>query len=111
MARVLAGGAVTFSAGRKISVAAKSVACRTGTADIASRTCELAFEDRRGERNLTLTGRGAGELFAALAAAGVAPTEAAGSMLGKVTGLACTIDPNEIRRKAGGGADCTFEKE
>src|SRR5262249_13654352 len=51
MARLFAGNPISFPPGRKISVAANSIDCRIGTADITSRTCDLAFEDRRrGER-------------------------------------------------------------
>jgi hypothetical protein len=34
---------------------------------------------------------------------------AAGSLIESATKLTCTIDPNEIRQKAGGGAQCAFE--
>jgi hypothetical protein len=111
MARLFAGFPISFPAGRTISVAANSMDCRMSSVDIASRTCDLAFEDRRrGERKISRSGRAANEIFATLAAAGIAPGGAAGSTSERVTKLVCTIDPNVIRQKAGGGADCVFEK-
>jgi hypothetical protein len=111
LARLFAGNPISFPAGRKISVAVDSIDCRVSGADIASRTCELAFEDRRrGERKVSRSGRPANELFATLAVAGVTSGGAAGSTFEKVTKLVCTIDPNEMRQKAGSGADCVFEK-
>jgi len=94
-----------FPPNRKISVTADSVVCRASNVDITSRTCELAF----GAGKRLLKGREANELTATLAAAGVAPEGAAGSIIESVTKLACTIDPNEIRQKAGGGGQCAFE--
>ncbi len=112
IARVFAGNPISFPAGRKISVTANSIGCRISSVDIASRKCDLAFEDRRrGDRMVSLGGRAANELFATLAAAGVAPDGAAGSTFEKLNKLVCTIDPNEVRQKAGGGADCVFEKD
>ena len=35
--------------------------------------------------------------------------ELAGSLIESVKNLDCTVDPNEIRQKAGGGADCMFD--
>jgi hypothetical protein len=111
MARLFAGHPISFPAGRKISVTANSIDCRISSVDIASRTCELVFEDpRRGERKVSRSGSAANELFATLAVAGVTSGGAAGSIFEKVTKLVCTIDPNEMRRKAGSGADCVFEK-
>jgi hypothetical protein len=108
MARVFAGSPISFPAGRKISVTANSIDCRVSSADIGSRACDLTFEDpRRGDRKVSGSGRAANELFATLAAASGGAT---GSTVEKVTKLVCTIDPNEIRQKAGSGADCVFEK-
>jgi hypothetical protein len=111
MARLFAGNPVSFPAGRKISVTANSIDCRISSVDIVSRRCDLAFEDRsRGDRKVSRSGPAANELFATLAAAGVGPSGAAGSTSERVTKLVCTIDPNEIQQKAGGGADCAFER-
>jgi hypothetical protein len=101
------GHSVRFPPDRKISVTADSIKCRVSGVDLAARSCELAFKG--GKRNLT--GREANELFATLAAAGVMSEGAAGSIFEGVANLACTIDPNVIRQKDGGGADCTFETE
>ena len=106
MARLFSGNSrISFPPNRKISVTADSVACRTSNVDITSRTCELAF----GAAKRVLKGREANELFATLAAAGVVSEGGAGSPIEGVTKLTCTVDPNEIRQKEGGGAQCAFE--
>jgi hypothetical protein len=105
IARLFAGNSISFSPGRKISISANSIDCRVSNIDIISRSCELAF----GDRKRSLRGRQANELFATLATAGVASKGAAGSIVEQVTKLVCTIDPNEVRQKAGGGAECVFE--
>ncbi|HKF12583.1 MAG TPA: hypothetical protein VKB89_28375 [Xanthobacteraceae bacterium] len=94
-----------FTPNKKISVDADSVVCRVSNVDITSRSCELSF----GSRKRTLTGREANEIGATAAAAGVPSQGAAGSSIETITKLRCTIDPNEIMQKAGGGADCTFD--
>jgi hypothetical protein len=111
MARLFAGNPITFPTGRKISVTANTIDCRTNTADIVSRTCDLTFEDRRrGDRKVSRSGRAANELFATLATAGVTSGGTTEPTVERVTKLVCTIDPNIIRQKAGSGADCVFEK-
>jgi hypothetical protein len=100
MARLLDGhSGISFPPGRKISVTADSIVCRASNVVITARTCELAF----------LEGREANERATTLVAAGVTPEGAAGSIVESVTRLACTVDPTEIRQKAGGGAQCAFE--
>jgi hypothetical protein len=104
MARLFAGNPISFPAGRKISVTADSIDCRVSSTDIVSRTCDLTFEDRRrGDGKVSRSGRAANELFATLAAAGVASGGAIGSTVEKVTKLVWTIDPSEIQQKAGSG--------
>jgi len=106
MARLFGGNSsISFPSNRTISVAVDSIVCRTSNVDITSRRCELAF----GASKRALKGREANELNATLAVAGVASEGAAGSVIESVTKLACKIDPREIRQKAGGGAQCTFE--
>jgi hypothetical protein len=56
-----------------------------------------------------VTGREANEIFATAAAAGVTAEGAAGSSIESISKLRCTLDPNEIMQKAGGGAQCNFE--
>jgi hypothetical protein len=94
-----------FTPNTKISVDADSVVCRVSNVDITQRSCELTF----GSRKRTLTGREANELGATAAAAGVPSEGAAGSSIESISKLRCTIDPNEIMQKAGGGANCNFE--
>ena len=94
-----------FPPGRKISIAADSVNCRASNVDIALHSCDLGF----GTATVALGGRAAHELFATLAEAGVKPEGAAGSITASLTHLACTIDPNAVKQRAGGGAQCTFD--
>src|SRR5262245_34344223 len=100
---------ITLPMNRKISVRADAVVCRLSQVDIPSRSCELTF----GATSVNLTGRRAHELYATLAAAlaeaGVPSGGAAGSIFGSLAHLVCTIDPGEIAKKAGGGAECTFD--
>jgi hypothetical protein len=94
-----------FTPSTKISVDADSVVCRVSNVDITQRSCDLTF----GSRKRTLTGREANEIFATTAAAGIPSEGAAGSSVESVSKLRCTLDPNEIMQKAGGGAECSFE--
>jgi hypothetical protein len=89
----------------KFSVKADAVVCRASNVDITSRSCKLTF----GARSVNLTGRQAHELYATIAEAGVPPDGAAGSVFESLSHLVCTIDPQVIAQKAGGGADCTFD--
>ena len=94
-----------FTPNRKISVTADSIVCKTSDVDITSRSCDLTFSV--GKRSIA--GRNANELSATAAVAGATSEGAAGSMIESLSKLDCTIDPNEIMQKAGGGAQCTFE--
>jgi hypothetical protein len=94
-----------FTPNTKISVDADSVVCRVSNVDITQRSCELTF----GSRKRTLTGREANEVGATAAAAGVPSEGAGGSSIESISKLRCSIDPNEIMQKAGGGANCNFE--
>jgi hypothetical protein len=106
IARLFRGNtAFGFTPNKKISVDADSVVCRVSNVDITSRSCEFSF----GSRKRTLTGREANEVGATMAVAGVPAEGAAGSSIEAISKLRCTIDPNEIMQKAGGGADCSFE--
>jgi hypothetical protein len=96
---------VAFPADKKITVKADRVVCRASNVDISAHSCELAF----GSRKITRTGRAAHELYATLIEAGVSPEGAAGSMIAGITKLVCTLDPNALKERGGGGADCTFE--
>lgn len=86
---------------KKISVTADKIVCKVSNVDITARSCELTFKGAK----QTITGRRASEIFATEAMAGVA----AGSVSESISKLNCTLDPAEIRQKAGGGATCTFE--
>ncbi|MEW6645467.1 MAG: hypothetical protein AB1586_33560 [Pseudomonadota bacterium] len=91
----------------KIAVAAEAITCRASNVAIAERSCELAF----GAHKATLKGRDANEIFATLAATGVAADGAAGSIFESLKTLACTIDPVAIRQNDGSGADCSFSAD
>jgi hypothetical protein len=90
---------------KKISVKADAVVCRTSDVDITRRSCDLTF----GTHKRSLTGRRAHEVYATAVEAGIASEGAAGSIIESFSNLVCTIDPNEIKQKAGGGADCMFD--
>lgn len=92
-----------FTPNTKISVDADAVTCRVSNVD--QRSCELTF----GAQKRTVTGREANEIFAPAAAAGISAEGAAGSSIESISKLRCTLDPNEIMQKAGGGATCNFE--
>lgn len=95
--------AFTFPAKGKIAVAADSVSCRASNVDISEHDCTLKF----GAATRTLKGREAHELYATLTENGIPSDGAAGSIYEALSNLACTIDPNEVKQKAGGGANCT----
>jgi hypothetical protein len=90
---------------KKISVAADKIVCRVSNVDITARSCELTFKGAK----QTITGRRANEIYATEAVAGVPPDGAAGSVFESLSKLNCTLDPTEIKQKAGGGATCSFE--
>jgi hypothetical protein len=90
---------------KKISVTADKIVCRVSNVDITARSCELTFKGAK----QTITGRRASEIFATEAMAGIPADGAAGSVFESLSKLNCTLDPAEIRKKAGGGADCSFD--
>ena len=79
---------------------AQKITCRAGNVDITSHSYDLTF----GGQFVSLERRSAHELFATPAEIGVQPDGAAGSLLN----LKCTIDPNELKQKSGGGAKCQY---
>lgn len=103
----LFAGKLNFSypANRTIAVKADSIVCRAGNVDITAWSCELTF----GKKKVTVKGRKAHELYATIAEAGVPADGAAGSSFEALSHLDCTIDPNVIGQKAGGGASCNFD--
>jgi hypothetical protein len=94
-----------FPAGKTIPVAADAVSCRASDVDIALHACNLGF----GASRVAVDGRRAHELMATLLEAGVKSESAAGSVTVGVKNLACTIDPNAVKERAGGGAQCRFD--
>ncbi len=107
MARLFDGDLnFSFPADRTISVQADAVVCRASNVDITSRSCDLKF----GTKRAALKARKAHELFATIAEVGVPEDGAAGSIFESLSRLTCTISPHEIQQKAGGGADCRFDK-
>ena len=106
MARLFRGDRVFLIATKaRFAVTADTVMCRTSNVDIAARSCELTFKVRK----KTIKGREANELHATAATAGVVAEAAAGSSIASFSKLNCTSDAKEIRQKAGGGTQCTFE--
>jgi hypothetical protein len=98
---------IGFPANHKISVKADTVVCRVSDVDIAERSCEVTF----GMQKISFKGREANELNVTAFAAGVASERAAGTIFTSFSHLDCTIDPQEIKQKTGGGANCTFDTE
>jgi hypothetical protein len=94
-----------FTPKKKLSITAESIVCRVSDVDIVARTCDLTF--KTGKR--TVAGRQANEIYATAAAAGVLSEGTTGSTIESISKLECTIDPNEIKQRAGGGAECSFE--
>jgi hypothetical protein len=90
---------------KKILVTADKIVCRVSNVDITARSCELTFKGAK----QTISGRRASEIFATEAMAGIPADGAAGSVSESLSKLTCTLDPTEIRKKAGGGVDCSFE--
>ena len=88
-----------------ISVTADAIVCSAGTVDITAHSCKLSF----GAKTANLTGRAAYELYATMAQVGVPSEGAAGTMSKSLSHLVCTINPIEIAKRGGGGADCTFD--
>jgi hypothetical protein len=94
-----------YAGNNKISVTADLIVCRLSNVDIATRSCELTF----GATKRTVKGRAANELSAVLAFAGAPSEGTAGATIESISKLVCTLDPNEIKQKAGGGAECMYE--
>ena len=106
MSRLFAGGSIFLIATKaRFSVTADTIVCRTSNVDILTRSCELTFKVSK----KSLKGREANELYATAATAGVVAEGAAGSNIEQFSKLNCTIDAKEVRQKAGGGAQCSFE--
>jgi hypothetical protein len=106
LARFLNGHTnVHYPQGKKISVKANSVSCKTSNVDITEHSCELSF----GAKKVAMHGRRAHELYATLAEVGVPPDGAAGSIFEALSNLDCVIDPAEVKQKTGGGAHCGYD--
>lgn len=90
---------------KTITVTADKIVCRTSNVDITARSCRLGF----GKTARTINGRAANELFATAAMAGVPSDGAAGSIFESLSNLSCTLDPQAIKEKAGGGAECSYQ--
>jgi hypothetical protein len=90
---------------KKITVTADKIVCRTSNVDITARSCELTF----GTATKKLTGREANEVYSTEAMAGIPPDGAAGSNFESVSKLNCTLDPAQLKDKAGAGAECSYQ--
>jgi len=105
IARLFDGKRIFITPNTKITVAAMSIVCRASNVDITMRSCDLTFRTNK----RSVQGREANELYATIAVAGVMAEGAAGSLIESISNLTCTLDPNVIKQKGGGGADCMFE--
>jgi hypothetical protein len=101
----LFAGDTSGTASKKISVTADKLMCRTSNVDLTSRSCELTYKNGK----QSFKGRKANELFATAALAGIPAEGAAGSNIESATKLNCTLDPQQIKQKDGGGASCSFD--
>jgi hypothetical protein len=102
--------AMLFAANSKIPykkkvVTVENIVCRVSSVDITARSCELTL----GKTVKTINGRAANEVFATAAMAGLASDGVAGSVFESLSKLSCTLDPQVIQDKTGGGADCSYE--
>jgi hypothetical protein len=105
LSRLFDGKDLLITRTNKITVSADSITCKMSDVDITARSCDLTFKSHK----VSVTGRAANEVYATMAVAGVMSEGAAGSIIEGITKLECTIDPQVIKQKAGGGASCTFE--
>jgi hypothetical protein len=104
-----------YPANKKISVKADAVSRKANNIDITGYMCELTFETNK----VTISGRKAHELYATFAEIGIfrhgrpkmvdQVEHPADIIFEALSNLNCTIDPAELRRKAGGGAECRWE--
>jgi len=97
-------GDLSFALNAPFTVAADSVSCRQSDVDISHHDCTLKF----GSPTKTLNGRAAHELYATLIENGAPSDGAAGSIYEAINHLSCAIKPAEVKRKAGGGANCAW---
>jgi hypothetical protein len=93
-----------YPADQKIVVKADAVTCRASNVDISSHSCALTF----GSHKPSISGDAGAALYATMVWAGVPSDGAAGTIYEAVKNLVCTIDPNGVKQRDGGGADCTF---
>ena len=87
-----------------ISVEANAIVCSIGNVDLTLHSCKLTF----GGKTINLTGDAAYQLYA-MSQAGVPSEGSAGEVHESLSHLVCTINPLEIAKRNGGGADCTFD--
>ena len=90
---------------KPISVEADAIACSIGNVDITPHSCKLTF----GRKAINLTGDAAYALYATMSQAGVPSEGSAGAVHQSLSHLVCTINPLEIVKRDGGGADYTFD--
>ena len=88
-----------------ISVEANAIVCSVGNVDLTAHSCKLTF----GSKTINLTGDKAYELYATMSQAGVPSEGSAGAVHESLSHLVCAINPLEIEKRDGGGADCTFD--
>jgi hypothetical protein len=91
---------------KKITVKADAITCKASNVDITQHTCNLTFGAKKVK---TTHGRKAHELYATLAEVGVPAEGAAGSIIAAISNLDCTVDPVEVKKKAGNGAQCKYD--
>lgn len=94
----------SYPAAKKITVKADAIVCRASNVDISVHSCELTFAGHK----RTISGRTAHEMFATLIEIGIPGDGAAGTIFEALKSLDCSIDPNGVKQRDGGGASCSF---
>jgi len=93
-----------YPAGQRVTVTADKIVCKSGNVDITLHACDLVF----GGKTVALSGARAHTIYATIAEIGVPADAAAGTSYEALSRLSCTIDPNAVAEKSGGGVACTF---
>jgi len=101
----LSAGDLSKANKEEIKVSADSIECRASDVDITSRLCKIKY----GSVDVSLSGRDAHELFATIAEVGVSAGGSAGTYTIGLSHLNCTVSPDEVWDRSGGGVRCTFE--
>jgi hypothetical protein len=105
VANLFAGNTnVKYPPGNTITINADQIVCKASDVDITLHSCALTF----GSNTIAMSERRAHEMYATLIENGVPGKVAAGTLFQAISQLSCTIDPNTVDQRAGGGATRNF---